>query len=226
MPRMTRIAASLALAVALPAVALAQELPQEDPAAEEALAQALSAVNGASFHFVYSIWPVQEANSPVIGEGDLDRGSQSFRYTVSTDAQDETADHGNDGEWILAEGVMYHDAGAGWQPGDRDLTYMSITSMIAPFESYPFAKMLGSPEDGNLDLLALAGTDEVDGVQAAHYRFATKEIEMLGTATYEAWIAGDPAAPTLVVLQSTDEAGQVSRVTYSAIGEDVTITAP
>ena len=227
MSRMPRIAAAIALAlvVALPTLALAQEAPQEDPA-EEALAQAVSALNGASFHFEYSIWPVQDASSPVTGEGDFDRGSQSFRYTVVTDPKDESIDHANDGEWILVEGVMYHDAGAGWQPGGMDLTYMSVTTLIAPFESYPFAKMLGSPEDGNLDLLELVGTDEVDGAQAAHYRFATKEIEMLGTAVYEAWVAGDPAAPAFVVFQSTDPDGKVSRVTYSAIGEGVTITAP
>lgn len=222
MSQKVRIAAAIALVLALPTVVMAQE----DPAAEEALAQAVSALNGSSFHFAYSVWPAQGANTPITGEGDFDRSTQSFSYNVVTDEGDATVDHANDGSWRMVGGVMYHDAGNGWQTGEMDFTHMAVTGMIAPFESYPFAKMFGSPEDGNLELLALAGTDEVDGVQAARYRFSTKELEVLGTGVYEAWVAGDPASPSFVVLQSTDADGRVNRVVYSALGEDVAITAP
>lgn len=211
-----RLAAAITLVLTLPTLVMAQA----DPAAEEALAQAIGALNGSSFHFTYSVWPAQDAGAPITGEGDFDRASQSFRYTVAADGQ------ANDGSWLLVGGAMYHDSGNGWQTGEMDFTYMAITAMIAPFESYPFATMFGSPEDGNLELLAQVGSDEVAGVQAAHYRFATTELEMFGTAVYEAWVAGDPAAPSLVVLQSTDADGRVSSVTYGAIGADVAITAP
>lgn len=211
----TAIVAAFSLAVA-----------QADESPEIAIAQAVAVLNASSFHYTYSVWPAQGGSSPVTGEGDFDRSTQSFRYSVETDPNDATIDHGSDGLWLLVGGAMYHDSGTGWQPGGFDFNYLASTTLIAPFENYQLAGMLGSPEDGSLEPIQLLGIDDLEGAPAAHYRFATTEIETFGTAVFEAWVVGEPATPELVALQRTGEDGHLDRVTYSAIGEPVTIAAP
>lgn len=221
------VRAARAVVTVLVAGALTLAAAQDDEAAAEAaLRAAVNALQSNSYSFTYSIWPTVDATGPITGSGTFDAARQNWRYSVASDAANPAADRTKDGDWLVADGAMYHDTGAGWEQGGMDFTYMGISGAITPFAGYEFARMLGSPDDGALEPLQLVGTEEIGGVGADHYRFATNGLDVLGTGEFDAWISMEGGNVTQVVLQVTDKDGHVNVVTYTGIGEQVDVVAP
>jgi hypothetical protein len=214
------------LAVAVASLLLTGVAQSSGATAEDAVRQAVGTLNGSSFHFSYSLWPGLQATSPVSGEGDMDRATQSWRYIVQAAADDPGADRSRDGEWVMADGTMYYNDGSGWVDAAMDFTYLGVTGAITPFESYEFASMLASPDGQNLEPLEFVGREVVNGLEADHYRFATDNLPVLGTGEFNIWISQEGESYSRIILQVTTADGHKNRVAYSNIGVPVSIAAP
>lgn len=214
---MMRAAAVALLILIFP---LSHAFGQESPE-EEAVSAALRHLDGADFHFTYSIWPSLDATAPATGEGAADVGGQNFAYSVVSGDGSELA---TSGDWRLVGGQFWFNDGSGWTGEGMDLTWMGILAALSPFQSYEFARQIA--EEGQLEPLALVGSEAPDGSQADHYRFAISGVGLPPDGTYDIWISGPAASPVRVTVRLTPDEGQPSTVTYSEIGVPVSVEAP
>ena len=212
----------LVLALLLLPVSLAQEPGAEF---EADLTQALQALADAtSYHFTYRMAPNVDATTQITGEGMRDKTANSWRYTIASDPSDPKVDHSQNGDWLIVDGVHYHNAGSGWTTGGINFTNSGITSALAPFESYGTLKQLSSGD--NFRPLEHHGLDDQHGVPADHYSFATIDMPMYGTAQFDIWIAKDGDDVGFVAVGVTPDGKPMNVVTYSHLNEPVAIEAP
>lgn len=186
--------------------------------------RALEVIGDSDYRFSYEIYPTVDATSRISGEGERDADTQGWRYTVVSDPADPGANRSSDGEWVVVGGVGHHNAGDAWNMS-FDFTHMGISSAGTPFAMYETLEMLAAGDTEKLEPLTLVGTENVDGVDAEHYTFATTDMPVVGTGRFDIWLTPEGDGFSRVIVQIT-KGERIDRVVYYDIGQDVTVEAP